>query len=108
VADVQIRVATHNQKGLQDALRGIVTAGGTIDHDWPLSRALDIGDAVTGTHVLTQQYRSWSTAPVQVDREKLWQQLGVRRSGEQVEFSASAPYAKIREAITTAKPTSAL
>jgi hypothetical protein len=108
MADVQIRVATHNQMGLQDALRGIVTAGGTIDHDWPLSRALDIGDTATGTHVLTQQYRSWSTAPVQVDREKLWQQLGVRRSGEQVEFSASAPYAKIREAITTAKPTSAL
>jgi hypothetical protein len=108
VADVQIRVATHNQKGLQDALRGIVTAGGTIDHDWPLSRALEIGDTATGTHVLTQQYRSWSTAPVQVDLEKLWQQLGVRRSGEQVEFSASPPYAKIREAITTAKPASAL
>jgi hypothetical protein len=103
VADVQIRVATHNRKGLEDALRGIVTAGGTIDHDWPLSRALDIGDTATGTHVLTEQYRSWSTSPVQVDLEKLWQQLGVHRSGEQIEFSASAPYAKIREAITTAK-----
>ena len=63
-ADVQIRVATHNRKGLQDALRAIVAAGGTIDHDWPLSRALQIGDTATGTHVLTEQYRSWSTSPV--------------------------------------------
>jgi hypothetical protein len=104
-ADVQIRVTTHNQKGLEDALRGIVTAGGTIDHDWPLSRALDIGDAATGTRVLTEQYRSWSTSPVRVDLEKLWQQLGIQRSGAEIEFSASAPYAKMREAITTAKYT---
>jgi hypothetical protein len=105
-ADVQIRVATHNRKGLQDALRAIVAAGGTIDHDWPLTRALQIGDAATGTRVLTDQYRSWSTSPVPVDLEKLWQQLGIRRSGEQVEFSAAAPYAKIREAITQARPLS--
>ena len=103
-ADVQIRVATHNRKGLQDALRAIVAAGGTIDHDWPLTRALQIGDTATGTHVLTEQYRSWSNSPVPVDLAKLWQQLGIQRSGEQVEFSATVPYAKIREAITTAKP----
>jgi hypothetical protein len=102
-ADVQIRVTTHNQKGLEDALRGIVTAGGTIDHDWPLSRALDIGDAATGTRVLTEQYRSWSTSPVRVDLEKLWQQLGIQRSGADLELSPTAPYAKMREAITTAK-----
>ena len=105
-ADVQIRVATHNRKGLQDALRAIVAAGGTIDHDWPLTRALQIGDTATGTRVLTEHYRSWSTSPVPVDLEKLWQQLGIQRSGEQVEFSAAAPYAKIREAITQARPLS--
>jgi hypothetical protein len=106
MADVQIRVATHNRKGLQDALRAIIAAGGTIDHDWPLPRALQIGDTATGTRVLTEQYRSWSTSPVPVDLEKLWQQLGIQRSGEQVEFSATAPYAKIREAITQARPLS--
>jgi hypothetical protein len=104
VADVQIRIATGNRKGLQDALRAIVAAGGTIDHDWPLTRALQIGDNASGSHVLTEQYRSWRTSPVRVDLEKLWQQLGIQRSGEQVELSAAAPYAKIRDAITTAKP----
>jgi hypothetical protein len=103
VSDVQIRVATGNRKGLEHALRAIVAAGGTIDHDWPLPRALAIGDSATGTHVLTEQYRSWSTSPVTVNLEKLWQQLGVHQDGSDVELSASAPYAKIRDAIT-AKP----
>ena len=103
VADVEIRVATGNRKGLEHALRAIVAAGGTIDHDWPLPRALEIGDGATGTRVLTQQYRKWSTSPAPVDLEKLWQQLGVQHSGSDVELSASATYAKIRDAITTAK-----
>jgi hypothetical protein len=104
MADVQIRVATGNHKGLQDALRAIVAAGGTIDHEWPLTRALEIGDKATGTHVLTGMYRTWSTSPVPVDLQKLWEQLGIHRSGQDIEFAISAPYAKIREAITTAKP----
>jgi hypothetical protein len=104
VADVHIRVATGNRKGLQDALRAILAAGGTIDHEWPLPRALEIGDTATGTHVLTEQYRTWSTAPSPVDLEKLWQQLGIQQNGSSTEFSSAAPYAKIREAITTAKP----
>jgi hypothetical protein len=103
VADVEIRVATGNRKGLEHALRAIVAAGGTIDHDWPLLRALEIGDRATGTHVLTQQYRKWSTSPSPVDLEKLWQQLGVQHRGSDVELSASATYAKIRDAITTSK-----
>lgn len=100
VADVQIRAATGNRKGLQDALRAIVAEGGTIDHEWPLLRALEIGDRATSTQVLTDQYRSWNMSPVRVDLEKQWQQLGIQQSGEQIEFSATTPYAKIREAIT--------
>jgi hypothetical protein len=104
VADVQIRVVTHNRKGLQDALRAVVDSGGTIDQDWPITRALEISDKATGTHVLTTQYTAWKAAPVHVDLEKLWQQLGIARTGDQVEFSASAPYADIRDAITTSRP----
>jgi hypothetical protein len=100
VSDVQIRVATGNRKGLQDALRAIVNAGGTIDHEWPLTRALEIGDRATETHVLTNLYATCGTSPVTVDLEKLWDQLGVHRNGTDIELSASAPYANIREAIT--------
>ena len=99
VADVEIRRQTNNKKGLQDALRAIVAAGGTIDHEWPLDKALAIGDKATGTHVLSEQYAKWKDNPVTLDLEKLWAELGIRRNGDAIEFVASAPLAKVREAI---------
>jgi hypothetical protein len=99
VADVEIRRQTGNKKGLQDALRAIVAHGGTIDHEWPLDKALAIGDQATGTHVLTEQYAKWKDAPVTVDLDKLWAELGIRRNGDQIEFVPDAPLAKVREAI---------
>jgi len=99
VADVEIRRATSNRKGLRDALRAIVEHGGTIDHDWDLPRALALGDAATGTHVLSEQYAKWKNEPVTVDLDKLWAELGIRRNGDDVEFVNDAPLARIREAI---------
>lgn len=101
VADVEIRRETQNRKGLQDALRAVVAAGGTIDHDWPLEQALAVGDKATGTHVLTKMYADWKDKPATVDLPKLWEQLGIRwKSGGEVEFVPNAPLADIREAIT--------
>jgi hypothetical protein len=99
VADVEIRRATSNRKGLRDALRAIVEHGGTIDHDWDLPRAHAIGDDATGTRVLSEQYEKWKDAPVSVDLDRLWAELGIRRNGDDVEFVNDAPLAKIREAI---------
>lgn len=99
VADVEIRRQTGNKKGLQDALRAIVAQGGTINHEWPLDKALAIGDQATGTHVLTEQYAKWKDAPVTVDLDKLWAELGIRPDGDSIEFVDNAPLAKIREAI---------
>jgi hypothetical protein len=100
VADVEIRRQTGNHKGLQDALRAIVEQGGTIDHDWPLERALEAGDKATGTHVLTEMYAKWKDAPVRVDLPKLWEQLGVRATNDGVELLPNAKLADAREAIT--------
>ena len=102
-ADVQIRVATSNRKGLQDALRAIVAAGGTIDHEWPLTRALEIGDSATGTHVLSEMYAEWKDKPVTVDLAKLWEELGIKAVGGGVEFVDTAPEAGIRKGITAAR-----
>ena len=99
VADVEIRKQTGNRKGLEDALRAIALAGGTIDKEWPLERALEIGDEATGTHVLTTMYHQWSTHPVEVDLPALWKSLGVRSVGETVEFESNAPLARVRSAI---------
>jgi hypothetical protein len=105
VADVTIREQTHNKKGLQDALRAIIVAGGTIDQDWPIRKAFQAGDAATGTHVLEEQYDRMATKPVTIDLDALWKKLGVVRTGEdQVRFDDSAPEAALRRAIT-ATPT---
>jgi hypothetical protein len=103
VADVEIRQQTHNRLGLQDALRAIVAAGGTIDHDWDLPQSLSVGDRATGTHVLTDLYAQWKDKAVEYDLPALWTQLGVLSTPNGVEFSDSAPLAAVREAITKAK-----
>lgn len=101
LADVTIRKQTHNRKGLQDALRAIVAAGGTIDKNWTLRRALEVGDKATGTTVLMNLYDRMGIAPVRVDLQALWTELGVEASpGGSVHFDNDAPLAAVREAIT--------
>jgi hypothetical protein len=100
VADAEIRKRTGNKRGLQDALRGIVHAGGTIDKDWPIERVLRTGDKATGTTVLEDLYAVWGKAPVKVDLASLWAQLGVRVAGGDVTFDDNAPLAAVRIAIT--------
>jgi len=100
VADVEIRHETGNRKGLRDALRAVVAHGGTIDQNWPITKAFEIGDHATGTHVLMQMYSKWKDTPVQVDLPRLWNELGVRMTDHGVEFVSDAPLAKVREAIT--------
>ena len=99
VADVEIRRETKNRKSLQDALRAIVAAGGTIDRDWDLPRALAIGDQATGTHVLIEMYNEWKDKPVPVDLPRLWNELGVVSDANGIRFVSDAPLAKAREAI---------
>jgi hypothetical protein len=108
LADVTIRQRTKNQFGLRDALRGVVTAGGTIDQDWPLSRALESGDAATGTHVLMELYEKMRISPTPVDLSGLWKELGIDIVDGSVHVDSHAPLADIRNSImkTEAKSSS--
>ncbi len=100
VADVEIRRQTQNKKGLQDALRGILDAGGNITNDWELTQAFKIGDQATGTTVLTDQYNQMKDRPVTVDLQEKWKQLGVESEGHTVRLLDDAPESAIRRAIT--------
>ena len=99
-ADVEIRQRTQNAKGLQDALRGILEAGGDIREDWELRKALETGDRATGTHVLMNLYEEMKDKPVEVDLGDLWKQLGVKKENGKVTLLDDAPLAKVRLAIT--------
>ncbi|MGA7855828.1 MAG: hypothetical protein WCA15_21095 [Candidatus Acidiferrales bacterium] len=100
LADVEIHRETGNKKGLEDALRGILDAGGDIRYDWPIEKALKIGDQAVGVPVLENLYSKMKDQPYDVDLPALWQQLGIDREGDKVVFNDAAPLAKVREAIT--------
>jgi hypothetical protein len=99
LADVQIRERTHNQKGLEDALRAVL-AEGNIQSEWPLERAIATGDKATGVPVLHELYEQMKATPVTVDLDSLWKKLGVRAVNGQVAFDDNAPLAGVRKAIT--------
>ncbi|MFY9804670.1 MAG: hypothetical protein WA211_07285 [Candidatus Acidiferrales bacterium] len=100
LADVEIHRESGNKKGLEDALRGILDAGGDIRRDWDLEKALKIGDQATGVPVLQNLYAKMKDRPYNVDLPALWQQLGIERADDKVVFIETAPLAKIRQAIT--------
>jgi len=100
LADVEIHKRTNNRKGLDDALRGILNAGGDIRRDWSLTDAFRIGDEATGVAVLLPLYDKMKDQPYEVDLASMWKDLGVERTGTTVSFNDAAPLAKVREAIT--------
>jgi len=103
MADIEIHQRTHNQKGLQDALRAVMNSGGVITDDWELERVFEIGDKAVGVPVLEGLYKKMKDRPVSVDLDKLWQQLGVTQTGGVATFDDHAPLVPIREAITSGK-----
>ncbi len=100
LADLQIREKTGNRRSLDDALRGINAAGGSIAVRWPLRRALDAGDRATGIHVLRDLYGKMGEAPMKVDHDDVWRRLGVVADGRDVRFDDRAPLAAVRRSIT--------
>jgi hypothetical protein len=100
LADIEIRKRTNNRLGLQDALRGVLAAGGNHEQDWSIERVLLTADKAVGLDVLTRLHDEMGPRPVTPDLAALWRDLGVKRTGEDVEFDDSAPLASIRTAIT--------
>jgi hypothetical protein len=101
-ADVGIRKATNNRLGLQDAMRGVLAAGGNHEQDWPIERVLATADKAVGVDVLTKLHDEWGSKPVMPDLDALWRDMGLRLRDGGIEFDDSAPLAAIRMAITKA------
>jgi hypothetical protein len=96
LADIQIRKRTQGRKQLADALRGILRAGGRMDRRWPLERALSAGDAATGVPVLRELHAAMKAAPVPVDLEALWRELGVSADANGIRYDDGAPLGALR------------
>jgi hypothetical protein len=103
LADIEIRKATGNRLGLQDAMRGVIAAGGNVEVDWPIERILETADKAVGVDVLTRLHAQMGPKPVAPDLDGLWRDLGLKSQGGSVEFDDTAPLATIRKAITEAR-----
>jgi hypothetical protein len=95
LADVQLQQRSGGHAGLQQALQGVLAAGGSYADAWPLPRVLAAADAATGHPVLSQLYAQMRDQPAPVDLDGLFQRLGVRNGT----FDDSAPLAAVRRAI---------
>jgi hypothetical protein len=100
LADIEIRKRTNNRLGLQDAMRGVIAAGGNHEKDWSLDRVLSTADKAVGVDVLTRLHNEMGPKPVTPDLAALWRDLGLKSQGENLEFDDAAPLAAIRKAIT--------
>lgn len=100
LADIEIRKRSGNRHGLQDALRGILAEGGTIELTWPIEHVNAAADRAVGLSAFSELYSQHRHQPVPVDLVALWTQLGIRTSNDVISFDADAPLARIRERIS--------
>ena len=100
LADVEIRDRTHGARGLVDALRGILAAGGNDQADWSIERAFVEGDKAVGVPVLEELYARMKDDPVAPDLGALWRGLGVELRHGELALDERAPRAAIRRAIS--------
>jgi len=105
LADVELRKRSSNKVGLQNALRGIVAAGGTHDKDLSISRIMEVADKATGLPVLSELYEKMGKARYDPDLKQLWTDLGIIDTPDGARFDNHAALADIRRAITAAPPT---
>ena len=82
LADIEIRKRTDNRLGLQDAMRGVIAAGGNHEQDWSIERVLATADKAVGVDVLTRLHNEMGPKPVTPDLAALWRDLGLRPQGE--------------------------
>jgi hypothetical protein len=102
LADIEIRKQTSNKFGLQDAMRGVIAAGGNHEVDWSIDRILATADKAVGVNAMVRLHDQMGSKPVSPDLDGLWRDLGLRMQGESLVFDDTAPLAAIRKAITAA------
>jgi hypothetical protein len=100
LADIGIRGDTGNRFGLQDAMRGVLAAGGNHEVDWSIQRILSTADRAVGVETMTRLYERMRAAPAKIDLQELWRNLGVEVGEGGASFRDDAPLAPIRLALT--------
>jgi hypothetical protein len=104
LADIEIRERSGNTRGLQDALRGILAAGGNATAEWGAREALAKGDAAVGSTVLADLFDRMAREPARVDLRAILDRLGVSLKGGAVAYDDTRPLSAIRRSILPVTP----
>jgi predicted metalloprotease with PDZ domain len=99
-ADVEIRKQSRGKLGLEDALKGVIAAGGSIAERWEIDRLLETADQAVGLTVLRTLYGRWKNTPATLDLAATWRELGVAVKDGAASFDDAAPSAYVRRGIT--------
>lgn len=98
LADVEIRKQSNNRLSLQDALRGILNTGYSmntgVDHALEIFEA---GDRATGLTVLVDLYNEMRNRPQPGELDSLWKSLGLSLQEDNVVYDDNAELAAIRK-----------
>jgi hypothetical protein len=100
LADIEIRKKTENRVGLQDAMRGVLAAGGNREVSWPIERIFATADRTVHLTILSDLFSQMRATPVTPDLPKLWHDLGVEIADNAAHLRDDAPFSAIRDAIT--------
>ena len=95
LADVEMLKRSGRQAGLQQALQGVLAAGGNYSMAWPVERILATADMAVGQTTLSELYGRMKDSPSPADLDGLWRKLGV--NGDTL--NDDAPLAAVRRAI---------
>ena len=100
LCDIDIRHRTGNRLGLQDAMRGVLAAGGNHEAEWPIRRILTTADRAVGVDVMDKLYERLHATPEMIDLGAVWTSLGIEVTEDGLRFRDDAPLAGARLAIT--------
>jgi len=100
LADIEIRQRSQGRKSLRDALRGVLSAGGSIRDDRTVIAVLAAADQAIGMSVLTDLYTRMAAHPAPEGIDWLWGRLGVSMQQGQVVFDDTAEWAALRRSMT--------
>ncbi len=95
LGDVRLLTRRDRRAGLQQALQGVLAAGGSYDVAWPIERILSTADRAVGQTTLMALYREMKDSSEPAALDALWRDLGVNSNS----LDDEAPLAAVRRAI---------
>jgi hypothetical protein len=96
LADIEIRKKTNNKLSLQNALRGVLDDGYSMQADTDPMTIFKSADSAIGIEVLVPLYQTMRADPYPIDLDSIWKELGVSLDNNEVVYNDEAPLAHIR------------